>query len=87
MPAGFNRRNIISEVISIDACEMKTEISHKELVYAWAPLVDVSMTLDRLMEKPGGDNAGAIIGFLDNKVQRALEPPSLKNSPIKTANP
>ena len=64
----------MSEVISIDVCEMKTEISHKELVHAWAPLVDVSMTLDRLMEKPGGDNAGEIIGFMDDKVQRALEP-------------
>ncbi len=64
----------MSEVISIDACEMKTEISHEELVHAWAPFVDVSMTLDRLMEKPGGDNAGKIIGFMDDKVKRALEP-------------
>ncbi len=55
--------------------KVSTEISHKELIHALAPLVDVSMTLDRLMEKPGGDNAGAIIGFLNDKVQRALEPP------------
>ena len=53
---------------------MKTEISYDELIGAWAPLVDVSMTLDRLMEKVGGGNAGEIIGVMDDKVKRALEP-------------
>ncbi len=64
----------MSEVISIDACEMKTEISHKKLIHALSQLVDVSMTLDRLMEKLGGDNGGGIIGFMDDNVKRALEP-------------
>ncbi len=50
-----------------------TEISHEELMNAWAPLMDVSMTLDRILEQAGGD-AGATIGFMDDKVKRALEP-------------
>ena len=50
---------------------MKTEISYDELMGAWAPLVDVSMTFDRLAEKAGGSE---IIGVLDAKVKRALEP-------------
>ena len=54
--------------------KLVTEISHEELIQAWAPLMDVSMTLDRLMEKTSGDNAGEIIGFMDNKIKRALEP-------------
>ncbi len=53
---------------------MKTDISYDELIGAWAPLADVSMALDRLMEKAGGGNAGEIIGVLDGKVKRALEP-------------
>ncbi len=64
----------MNEVISIDACEMKTEISHKELIHALSPLLDVSMTLDRLTEKAGGDNGDDLIGFMDDKVKRALEP-------------
>ena len=55
-----------------DTTSMGTEISYEELVYAWAPLMDVSMALDKLVEK-GGD-AGEIIGYLDDKVKRALEP-------------
>ena len=39
-----------------------------------APLVDVSMTLGRLVEKAGGDNGDDIIGFIDDKVKLALEP-------------
>ncbi len=54
--------------------KLTTEISHKELIHALAPLVDVSMALDRLVEKVGGGNAGKIIGFIGDKVKRALEP-------------
>ncbi len=50
-----------------------TEISHQELMSAWAPLADVSMELDRILERVGGD-AGVIIGFMDDKVKSALEP-------------
>ncbi len=50
--------------------DMKTEISFDELICAWAPLADVSMALDRLMEKTDNE----IIGFMDAKVKRALEP-------------
>jgi hypothetical protein len=62
--AGLNRRNIM----------MKTEISHKELIHAWAPLADVSMALDRPVEKAGSGNANKIIGFMDDKVKRAMVP-------------
>ncbi len=51
---------------------MKTEISFDELICAWAPLADLSMALDRLMEKPGG--AGKFIGFMNDNVKRAIEP-------------
>ncbi len=54
--------------------KLTTEISHKELIHALSPLVDVSMTLDRLTEKAGGGNGGDIIGFMDDNVKRALEP-------------
>ena len=50
---------------------MKTEISYDELIGAWAPLVDVSMSFDRLAEKAGGSE---IIGVLNAKVKLALEP-------------
>ena len=50
--------------------DMKTEISFDELIGAWAPLADVSMALDKLMEKTDNE----IIGFMDDKVKRALEP-------------
>ncbi len=53
---------------------MKTDISYDELIGAWAPLVDVSMSFDRLVEKAAGGNAAEIIGVLDAKVKRALEP-------------
>ena len=53
--------------------KLTTEISHTELIHAWAPLHDVSMTLDRLKEIDGG-KAGEIIGLMDDKVKRALEP-------------
>ncbi len=54
--------------------KLTTEISHKELIHALAPLVDVSMALDKLVEKAGGGNAGEIIGFMDDNVKRALDP-------------
>ncbi len=54
--------------------KLTTEISHDELKHAWAPLVDVSMALDRLVEQGGGANAAEIIRFMDNKVKRVLEP-------------
>jgi len=54
--------------------ELTTQISHEELVHAWAPLVDVSMALDKIREQAGSGKAGEIIGFMDDKVKRALEP-------------
>ncbi len=57
-----------------DTASMGTEISYDELMCAWAPLVDVSRTFDRFMEKSGNGNPGEIIGVLDAKVKRALEP-------------
>ena len=45
----------------------------KNLSAFGAPLVDVSMTLDRILEYFGGD-AGATIGVMDDKVKSALEP-------------
>ncbi len=67
--------------------KLATEISHKELIHAWAPLVDVSMTLDTLMEKKGSGKAGEIIGFMDNKVKRALEPLTECIERIEKENP
>ena len=55
-----------------DTTSMGTEISYEELVGAWAPLMDVSIALDKLVEK--GGNAGEFFGYLDGKVKRALEP-------------
>jgi len=57
-----------------DTTSMGTEISYDELINAWAPLVDVSRALDKLVEKAGGGNAGKLIGFIDGNVKRALEP-------------
>ncbi len=64
---------------------MKTEISYDELINAWAPLVDVSMALDKLVEK-GGD-AGEIIGYLDDKVKRAMVPLKECMDRIEEENP
>ena len=41
--------------------ELTAQISHEELVHAWAPLVDVSMALDKIRENAGAGNAGEII--------------------------
>jgi NAD(P)H-hydrate repair Nnr-like enzyme with NAD(P)H-hydrate epimerase domain len=54
--------------------KLVTEISHKELIHAWATLMDMSMTLDTLMEKAGSGKAVEIIRFMDDKVKRAVEP-------------
>lgn len=67
--------------------KLTTEISHKDLMNAWAPLVDVSMTLDTLMKKAGGGKAGEIIGFMDDKVKRALEPLKACIDRIENADP
>ena len=67
--------------------KLATEISHEELIHAWAPLVDVSMTLDTLMEKKGSGKAGEIIVFMDDKVKRALEPLKACLDRIEQANP
>jgi hypothetical protein len=65
--------------------KLTTEISHKELIHAWAPLVDVSMTLDKLVEKAGG--AGEIVGFMDDKVKRAMVPLKECMDRIEEENP
>jgi len=67
--------------------KLTTEISHQELIHAWAPLVDVSMTLDRLTEKAGSGKAGEIMEFMDDKVKRALEPFEACINRIEKANP
>ncbi len=67
--------------------KLATEISHEELIHAWAPLMDVSMTLDRLIEKTSGGNAGEIIVFMDDKVKRALEPLKACLDRIEKENP
>jgi hypothetical protein len=57
-----------------DTASMGTEISYDELMCAWAPLVDVSMALDEIMASTNGGDASKIIGAMDEKVKRALEP-------------
>ena len=66
---------------------MKTEISYDELIHAWAPLVDVSIALDKLVEKAGGGNAGEIVGFMDDKVKRAMVPLKECMDRIEEKNP
>ena len=66
--------------------KLTTEISHDELIHAWAPLVDVSRQLDRILEHIGGD-AGATIGFMDDKVKCALEPLEACINRIEEENP
>ena len=57
-----------------DTASMGTEISYDELMCAYAPLVDVSRALDEIMTSTNGGDAGKIIGAMDEKVKRALEP-------------
>ncbi len=66
---------------------LTTEVSYDELIHAWAPLVDVSMTLDKLVEKAGGGNAGEIVGFMDDKVKRAMVPLKECMDRIEEENP
>ena len=67
--------------------ELTTEIKYEDLMQAWAPLVDVSMALDRIREKAGDGTAGEIIGFMDDKVKRALEPINECLDRIQQENP
>ncbi len=57
-----------------DTASMGTEISYDELMCAWAPLVDVSRALDEIVASTSTGNASKIIGVMDEKVKRALEP-------------
>ncbi len=63
-----------------------TQITYKDLMNAWAPLIDVSMTLNRILEQAGGD-AGPTIGLMDDKVKRALEPLEEYLDKIQDENP
>ncbi len=53
---------------------LRTKISYDELIQAWASLADVSMALDKIREKAGNGSVGDIVGEMDDKVKRALEP-------------
>jgi len=66
---------------------MKTEISYDELMCAYAPLVDVSMALDKLVEKASGGGASEIIGAMDDKVKRAMVPLKECLDSIEQENP
>ena len=68
-----------------DTTSMGTEISYDELINAWAPLVDVSMALDKLVKKAG--NTGEIVGFMDDKVKRAMVPLKECMDRIEEENP
>ena len=70
-----------------DTTSMGTEISYHELIHAWGPLVDVSMALDKLVKKAGGGNAGEIVGFMDDKVKRAMVPLKECMDRIEEENP
>lgn len=63
---------------------MKTEISHQELMYAWAPLCDVSMALDRLIKKA---DTNAILLQMDSKVKLAIKPLEEWIDRIESENP
>ncbi len=63
-----------------------TQITYKDLMNAWAPLIDVSVTLDRILEQAGGD-AGPTIGIMDDKVKRALKPLEKNLDRIQEENP
>ncbi len=70
-----------------DTASMGTEISYDELMCAWAPLVDVSMALDEIMASTNGGDASKIIGGMDEKVKRALEPIKKCLDRIEQENP
>jgi len=67
--------------------ELTTQISHEELIDAWAPIVDVSRTLDRIIGKVGGGNVGEILGIMDAKVKCALEPLQACIKRLEAENP
>ncbi len=52
---------------------LKTEVSHTELIHVLSPLLDVSATLDILVEKAGSGNAGETLGSMDANVKQAVE--------------
>ncbi len=54
--------------------ELTTEISHDELMHAYAPLVDVSIAFDEISASTGTGSGGKIIEFFDGKVKRAMIP-------------
>ena len=67
--------------------KLTTEISHDELIDAWAPLVDVSMALDKIVASTSSGDAGKLIGFIDGKVKHALEPLKECLDSIEKENP
>ena len=70
-----------------DTTSIGTEISYDELIHAWAPLVDVSIALDRFLKKAGTGDAGKIIGAMDDKVKRAMVPLKECMDRIEEENP
>ncbi len=67
--------------------KLTTEISHTELIHALSPLLDVSVTLDRLTEKAASDNADDIFGIMDANVKQAMEPLKASIERIEKENP
>ena len=51
--------------------ELTTQISHEELIDSWAPICDVSRTLDCLKEKLGDGFSSELFGVMDRKVKLA----------------
>ena len=53
---------------------LTTEISYDQLMRSWAPLADMSNTLDKCLKEPGTGNAREILDVMDDKIKHALEP-------------
>jgi len=51
--------------------ELTTQISHDELIDSWAPIFDVSRTMDRLKKKQADGYAGELFGNMDRKIKLA----------------
>ncbi len=64
--------------------KVTAEISHEELMHAWAPIADVSTMLDKI-KAAGVDDE--IIVVMDDKVKRALEPLKECSHRIEKENP